>query len=333
MKKILMSLVVLFLVGILLACNGAYTPQVDLLQVDIETTEGDCYLLMWPVQEEEPINEKDKYVSLPNIQIQYMTDMMLSEFRNYHEFIESDEAESNRIIITTDTLIFNFMFVALDYYKTDRGSGEVSIFEHATVLYSAEKLDSETAFITNLTVNPELSLHRGIVFMDNNSYHHFFSILQDYESGIYLSEIENRRLRSPRTAISGILGESEYSWETITVTAWRDPETREKLAEGEGVSYVLRNEDAEKVFELLSTMDAVEILTPFHHERRASSSLLTIATTFVNGDVQIIHTNEDGRSFFRFTNTYGACGCPGYVFGSRDGGGCENLFMILVAYF
>ena len=82
---------------------------------------------------------------------------------------------------------------------------------------------------------------------------------------------------------------------------------------------------------ILSTMDAVEVLHPFHYERMASSPLFILEITFTSGNIEIIYANESGRAFYRFTDTYGRCGCSGYVIGAGEGG--EVLFEILATYF
>ncbi|MCL2588582.1 MAG: hypothetical protein FWD84_04140, partial [Oscillospiraceae bacterium] len=144
----------------------------------------------------------------------------------------------------------------------------------------------------------------------------------------FLMEIENRLPSSPRTQVTGLLEDPARSWQSISVTAWVELESGWWLGEDDAETHVLSPENAERVFEHLRTMDATEVLTPFHYERQSSNAVFTMKIIFADGGTETIHTTEMGHAFFRFTDTRGDHGDPGYVIGIS-----EELFEILSAYF
>jgi len=134
--------------------------------------------------------------------------------------------------------------------------------------------------------------------------------------------------RSLQTPVTGILASPEKAWTSISVTAWVDLETNLCLYETGGMAKTLRAATAEQVIHILATMDAIEVLTPEHFESQQSSPMFTIDITYADGSTEIISATELGAGFFRFTDTFGSSGDPGFVIGRSD-----ELFDILSAYF
>jgi hypothetical protein len=117
--------------------------------------------------------------------------------------------------------------------------------------------------------------------------------------------------QSPRTPVTGILEEPGRAWTGIRFF-------------GGIYTDALSPVDAEEVFRILSTMDAEEVLTPYHYESQQSDPMFKIFIDYDDGSVETIDSTETGRYFFRYTGTEGEHGDPGYI-----GGFSEELFDIL----
>jgi len=127
---------------------------------------------------------------------------------------------------------------------------------------------------------------------------------------------ENSNPQSPRTSVTGILTEPERPWSEI------------RFSGSNGTVYILSPEDAEQVHQLLSTMEAEEILTPFHYESRQSDPMFTIRIQY-NDETwaeESIYSSETGAYYFRYTDTVGDQEDRGYV-----GGFGEAIYAILSA--
>ena len=332
---------ILCLSGLLIACTETYEEEdisyVKKAEVPIELYEEENIL---STAEDETLKcesyNASTYVQGANsvkLQIDYYTGEFLNQFEYHFVFIDHEEPVDQNIIITTNISIFDFYFVALDYSEIGRTDGGTDRVGFATILYSIEELNPEESFIVK-GFNLCADYHRGVVFSDENSQRHYFSIQQNnYDGSLFLSESEELywRLLSQRNAVKGVLSTTQYSWESISVTSWRNPITLEPFEEIEGITYILSNEDANQVFMILSTTDAVEVLSPFHYERISCFPMFILEITFANGDIEIIYSTESGRGFYRFTDKVGRHGDPGYVFGTGEGN--EVLFTILAAYF
>ena len=133
-------------------------------------------------------------------------------------------------------------------------------------------------------------------------------------------------LASPRTQVTGLL-ENGRAVAAISVTLWIDLETGQWLVEDKPIQS-LTTEDIARVFEILTTMDAIEVLTPFHYERQSSEPIFTLEIVFADGSIENVFTTEAG-AFFVLTDTFGDHGDPGYIMGGFH----EELSEILVSYF
>jgi len=133
-------------------------------------------------------------------------------------------------------------------------------------------------------------------------------------------------LRSPRTAVTGLLEYPDHPWTSISVAiaaGWS--EELEALIWDERA---LDHEDAQTVHLILSTMDAMEVLTPFHQEGQHADPMFKILIHTDDETLETIFSVEAGNRFFRFTDTFGSHGDPGYVVGTSDA-----LLDFLTAYF
>ena len=235
----------------------------------------------------------------------------LNQFDSYHEFIVPGEEAYTRIVLTTEIPIrtFHFVEVELDF-------NEGAEFMWATILYSMDDLTPETPFVASFMPLGTLP-HRGIVFFDEAyGWYRFFSInVSGYDGAIHLIEAESGLLRSPRTAVTGLLADPDRAWTAIYVQAGWD-----------GLPHPLNAADAAEVHQLLATMDAVEVLTPFHYEGQHSTALFTLFFYYGPTRTEVIHSTDSGQFFFRFTGTYSDHGDPGYV-----GGFNEALYTLLSA--
>jgi len=313
MKKTLaVLLVALFLIGVLGACA--------------ERSESEEAIP--PSEAESPV-PLSAGVTSANVQVHLATDELLSQFDSYHEFYDPDEMGSQRIVITSDKPLQSFSFAELrsaeHWPDTERDGIEPYEMWH---LYSLEMLTPEMPFVVNW-MHRDFTTHRGISFWSEGfPYDVHFAIYQSgYDGQPVLMEIENRLPSSPRTAVTGILADPAREWTEISASLWSDPETHQWFGE-EGPTHTLNTEDANQVFEILSTMEATEIPTPFHYERQSSNAVFVLEITYADNSTETILTTEMGIWFFRLTNTFGDHGDPGFVIGIS-----EALFEILSAYF
>jgi len=267
-----------------------------------------------------------------NVQVHLATDELLSQFESYHEFIEFDEPGYQRIVITTDAPLRHLTFVELrpaePWPETDREG--IPPYEVWNPMYWIEEFTPEKPFVVTWMALCSGVAHRGIHFMseDSTEWQGLAIRKSGYDGSPSLSEFDFRSPTSPRANVTGILENPAREWQSISVTAWIDLESGWWLLEDDTETHMLSPEDAKRVFELLRTMNATEVLTPFHNERQSSSAMFTMEITYADGGTETIYTTEMGTWFFRFTDTLGDHGDPGYVVGIS-----EELFEILSAYF
>ena len=131
---------------------------------------------------------------------------------------------------------------------------------------------------------------------------------------------------SAHTATTGILADPQRPFVEISaaINAGWSPEL-EALTWDERT---LSLEDAQMVHYILSTMDAVEVLTPTHREGQHADPKFLIIIQYEDDSVETVYSVWDGGAFFRFTGTYGSSGDPGYVIGRS-----EALLTFLGDYF
>ncbi|MCL2368252.1 MAG: hypothetical protein FWC72_04585 [Oscillospiraceae bacterium] len=326
MKKIFALLLTMLLFTVALsACDAAETPETPPPPPPAETE------MPTPTPEETPELPQSpppvEGVTSANVQVHYADALFdLSQFDVYHAFTDPNTPEEQRIAITTDTPIYGFHFVELGEDEVDWGDGELHLFEHATVLHSVETLTPDIPFVINW-LSQGTTAHRGIVFWGEDIPETFFSIQQSgYDGAVFLSEIEWRSLRSPRTAVTGILEDPSRTPAEITVSlnvGWS--EEREELI---WETRTLSGEDVAQAFEILTTIDAIEILTPFHNESQQADPVFQLHIAFADGSTDLIIAAGANNNFLRFTGTFGSHGDPGYVRGTSDA-----LYAILAAYF
>ena len=115
-----------------------------------------------------------------------------------------------------------------------------------------------------------------------------------------------------KTPDSGLLTDS--NWSAISVS------------DASGTTYLLSSEDAQRVYQILSSMDTKEVLTPSHEEGQFSDPMFIVFIEYAEM-TEKIYSSETGRYFFRYTNTSGTGGELGYV-----GGFSEELYNILSSY-
>ena len=133
---------------------------------------------------------------------------------------------------------------------------------------------------------------------------------------------------SPRRAVIGLLEEPEREWVFMSATMHFDFQTGLGLRQEEWITRPLSAEAAAQVFEILATMDATEVLTPFHFERAAPQGGFSINITLADDGTKTIYSTPLFYYFFCFTDTVGDHQDPGYVQGRS-----EALHDILMAVF
>lgn len=305
-------LVLLLLLALFAGCDSAQAPAPspapgETLPIEI-------------VEHPEPAPEPGRPVegvTAANVGVEYVDALMdLGQFAHYHSFTEASVSEDLRVIITTQAPIFDFYFVELDYTEVDWGDGEVNVFEHATVLYSLEELTPGVPFVVNVEFFC-VNTNRGIVFRDADFNEYFFEIrASGYDGNVFLMELDWRMLRSPRTVVTGLVEDPNSPWAEIRIfrNAGWSAELESLLWEEQNLGQT----DAAQLFEILATIEALEILTPFHNEGQHADPGFQIEITYADGRVEVIYNAGGGTHFFRFTGTYGSHGDPGYVLGISE---------------
>jgi len=318
MKKMIFALVLLSLLGSFTACAEASDTQDTVVPSPVEAEE--------PTPEETTPIIVAEGVTSANVQVHFETEELLASFNSYDEFMETDEVHYPRIVITTETPILDFSFVELNAITIEENKAAAS----PIVLHYQEQLRPEAPFVTRWLPQGEAQ-HRGILFTDEENQQRLFAIQLGDDNTPFLSEIEIAMFdeieTSPRSDVVGILEASDYSWVEITIfTGLSWSEELEDVAWAE--TRTLSQEEAEQVYEILSMMAAVEVLTPFHNESLQSDSLFALSITYANGESQDVFSIESSPNFFRLTGTYGSHGDPGFVMGMS-----EALLEILMTHF
>ena len=130
---------------------------------------------------------------------------------------------------------------------------------------------------------------------------------------------------SPRSNVVGILEATQLDF--VMIVAYSNPSWSEELEDlvwGESVN--LNKEDAQKFYDILSTMDAVEVLTPTHLESWQADVSSKILVHY--GDGSTVDVLLSQGSFIRFTDTFGSSNDPGFIFGQN-----EELLELLLSKF
>jgi len=135
MKKVWSIVLILLLVGVLAACSDAvepedtYQPEETLLPEESLPSDETERLELQDLPEYTPSQERPvPGVTAAHLQVQFLDQVDLEQFNDYHEFIESEEDDIPRIIITTEMPLHNFSFVELGLDENEWGS-----FEWATI--------------------------------------------------------------------------------------------------------------------------------------------------------------------------------------------------------
>ena len=323
MKKILSILLIALLLTLTLAaCTEARGPtELEAVPLPIEAAPE-----MTPEHRETPEPDRSPErpvagVTAANVRARYLEEFDLSLFEAYHEFVEF--ANAPYIVITTEAPVSEFSFVELAEEDQEWG-----VFEWAEILHALDVLTPEVPFVVTWQALC-WTANRGIVFFDEEyQQERFFEIIASgYDGALQLVEREWRILRSLRTPVSGIPENPEAPWTEITVSgglSWDEALEAVVWSETHTLSYA----DAKEVLRILSTMDATEVLSPFHYEGQHAAPLFQIVILYGDETVETISSVETSSWFFRFTGTFGSHGDPGYVVGMS-----EALFELLAAYF
>jgi len=314
MKKIIsILLALLLLVGTFAACTEAAEPEITPSPTPVETPE--------PEETPPPAAEG---VTSANVQIHLATDELLTQFSSLNEFIEFDEAGHQRIVITTEAPLLDFSFVELDFDESFTSA-------YPIILHYQEQLRPEAPFMVTW-IHWGTIPHRGILFTDLENQQRLFAIHQSgYDGALVLEELvigtPEEPETSPHTPATGILEATPHAWTEIVVSTgltWSVELEEVVWSETRTLSHA----DAQRVYEILSTMDATEVLTPGHHESQQTDPLFQIEIHYGDGSVVVVSSVEASSVFFRFTDTFGNHGDPGFVRGAS-----EELLALLHASF
>jgi len=256
------------------------------------------------------------------------------------------DEENTQVIITPEETLNEFHFVEIEFRSRPLGGdleGQYHEWYSATVIESRDELLAGESFVTEWQPSSYQVPTHGIVFWYDAIrksdgmpalYQRFFAIRQsEYDGSLYLTELSLGWLSSYRTEVTGILQYSGREVVSVYVTAWSLPplpgETywRSYWDIG-GLSRRMSDNSARRTIEILSTLEATEVLTPFHREGQHADAMFSIEVNYVDGTNERVQTVEGGPHFFRFTNTRGNHGDQGYVIGVS-----EELNELLWTYF
>lgn len=109
-----------------------------------------------------------------NLQVQFATDEVLSQFASFHEFIESDKLGHHRIVITTDRLIWNVAFYSYNYN-----------FDQRKPSFFIEKFTPDVPLVI-AGMDWDVVDHRGIFFITANGFPNYLTMVQNYDGSFGL---------------------------------------------------------------------------------------------------------------------------------------------------
>jgi len=315
-QKWLALFVALLLLATLVAgCTTTETPTAPTPTPEVIETPDTPGALEVPTDSSEAVTDA-------GVRAHFATDEFLSRFDSYHEFVE--DPDGVRVVITTEVSIEHFRFSELRLPRFGLSEWDpphlTEVYE-VWDLYWLDELTPEQPLVVTLMLQCLIPV-RGIAFasaVDAPDMYYvdlYFAIgISGYDGSLSLREFASRLPSSPRAAVTGLLAEPERVWTGIYVTR-----------EVEAYAYQLHVEAAVEVHEILTTMEAEEVLTPFHYERQSSTPKFIIEIRYGDEVIETILTTEGGMNFFRWSGTYGDHGDPGFVWGFS-----EELFAILSA--
>jgi len=340
MKKIISLLLILLLVGAFAACTDTPEPVVPAPPTEpIDIAPPGLEPL--PEPELPPSPERPvPGVTGANIRVQYVPDAVwdqfedqpdfadLSQFDSYHELVTNYDSPYVRVVITTEQPLSQFRFVEVAQMGDDTWEAL-----EMTILYSLDELTPEVPFVAQVAFLCFTS-NRGIIFWDEAYGRDRFFVIHSsgYDGTLMLFEEEESEerwifVRSPRTAVTGLLADPNRAWTDIIVSG--DPGWDEVRQELVWTDIRVSQENAQTIHNILTTMDTMEVLTPFHNEGQHADSLFRILIQYGDETLETIYAGIGGGPFsFRFTDTFGNHGDPGYVTGRSDA-----LLALLESYF
>jgi hypothetical protein len=192
---------------------------------------------------------------------------------------------------------------AMQSVLSEPANSAITIIDELDIVQPEELVPAENDIVADNDIIMEMTQEEGLE--DNN---------------IVIDEQDEERTDplSPRNYVKGILAEPELSWSAIS------------MIDEKGITHSLSFEDAQQIHQILSTIDAVEVLTPFHYEGQFSDPMFIILIEYDDyGAGETIYAAETGFGFFRFTETTGDQGDRGYVAGTSEN---KDLYDILSSY-
>jgi len=109
-----------------------------------------------------------------SFEVQLATDEVLSQFDSFYEFVESDDPELPRIVITTSQPIWNIEFSAGNFG------------EQSTIFHFIEELTPETPLVIT-GMDWGATERRGLLFRDANGWLQSGHMFQNYDGSFWMS--------------------------------------------------------------------------------------------------------------------------------------------------
>ncbi len=111
----------------------------------------------------------------------YATDEVLSGYDSYEEFIEFDDTDYPKIVITTNVTLQNFAFIEVGY----REEAESIVFYESNTLHSLSELSPEKPFVVTWMEQGVIP-HRGVTYSDEYGTQKYYAISMSGEDGSLL---------------------------------------------------------------------------------------------------------------------------------------------------
>jgi len=135
---------------------------------------------------------------------------------------------------------------------------------------------------------------------------------QPYESN---TEAQPTETTAPGTETTGLLANPRHTWTQITIATSSWSAQQEELVWDE---LTLNREDAQRVHQLLSTMQTTAVPHPTHIESMQADTSHRIRIISGNETIETVYAIQGGTRFFRFLDTVGSSNDPGFVWGESD---------------
>lgn len=142
----------------------------------------------------------DHFPNTDPVNVDYVTDDLLSKYSSYNEFTEFEEEGYQKIVFLADNSVRDFRFIQIGY---EDEAANIYFFE-SKELYSLPELSPEKPLVVTWMQAGTIP-HRGITFVDEENISRYFYITMSGEDGsLRLVEFSNNASQSTPTTLFGL---------------------------------------------------------------------------------------------------------------------------------